>query len=98
MKVIKTNRNYKLYNSGFHCIIECYGVDTVNSREFYKLVNVCKEMYGEEQTWGRLEGSPFGHYIWNSNWRYDVNKKLNRLRIYLKNETDATLLMLKVIK
>ena len=94
MRVIKSNGNYKLYYSGFHYIVECYD-DTNDAREFYKLVNACKEMYGEETTWACPEGSKYGQYIWNSNWRYDINKKLKRRRLYLKNETDITLLMLK---
>lgn len=92
MEVIKSNGNYKLYYSGFHWIIECHENDK-DAKEFYKLVRACEEMYGEESSW--VNKDRLGYYTYNNNWRYDINKKLKRRRIYLKNESDVTLLMLK---
>lgn len=95
MKIIKSNRNYKLYNSGFHWIIECD--DNVNSPvKFYEIVKACEQMYGPEREWKRQrDDKAWTIMVYNHNWRYDINKKLKRRRIYLKNETDITLLMLK---
>lgn len=93
MKVIKSNGNYKLFYRGFHWIIQCHDSDK-DAGNFYKLVNACKEMYGPESEW-LPKPEPFGMYKHNDDWRYDINKKLKRRRLYLKNETDVTLLMLK---
>ena len=94
MKIIKSNRTFKLYNSGFHWIIQCDD-DEDSPAEFYKLVRACEANYGKETEWVTGEELTWGNYVWNTNWRFDVNKRLKRRRIYLKNETDVTLLMLK---
>lgn len=95
MKIIKSNRNYKLYNSGFHWIIECNDLHD-DPAKFYQIVKACEQMYGPEREWKNSDRERFWSFMtYNHNWRYEIVKKSKRRRIYLKNETDISLLMLK---
>jgi hypothetical protein len=88
MKVIKADGRYKLYDKGFtHIISFRYNSD----RKLYtELVKEFTQMYGPV----RIQDAEKGATVWNEDWRYEVNVKSKRRRIYLKNDSVLSLILL----
>ena len=93
MRLFKSDHRYKLHNQGFHHIIQFAWHNRQDSELFRAITKELAELYGPavEQTW--TNGCTYKTF--NPNYRYEQNQKCKRRRIYLKNETDATLILLK---
>jgi hypothetical protein len=95
MKFIESNHRYKLYNQGFGYIVSFSFRGTKDAALFASLCQSLAEMYGDEKELVMLEGG--GHcWKYNQNWRKEISSYAKRKRIYLRNGTDMTMLMLKV--
>ena len=94
MKFIQSNHRYKLYNQGFHYIIEFSLRGNKDAKLFSELVVALTEMYGEEKSLVEIPGK-IHMWKYNENWRREHNTYAKRKRIYLRNGTDMTMLMLK---
>lgn len=94
MKFIESNHRYKLYNSGVHYIVEFSLRGAKDAKLFSELVTALNEMYGDEKELVQIPGGAH-HWKYNENWRKELNTYAKRKRIYLRNGTDMTMLMLK---
>lgn len=91
MKIIKSDRRYKFYRSGFEHILE---FRTTRA----DVANYQSVLLGIEQTYG-----PYLSYNWevstqpkiNEKFKVDYSMKLKRRRIYLKTEQEVSLFLLK---
>ena len=95
MKIFKSDYRYKLHNQGFHHIIQFGWHYRSETELFSKIIKELEEMYGPHTETVYLDNG-YTHRRWNDNWRCEQVRKVKRRRIYLKNEMDATLIMLKV--
>jgi hypothetical protein len=95
MKLFKSDYRYKLHNQGFHHIIQFAWHYKTDSEMFRKIIRELEEMYGPHTETVFAE-SGITYRKWNENWRCEQVQKCKRRRIYLKNEMDATLILLKV--
>lgn len=92
MKLIKSDKRYKFFHSGFIHIIE-YRTTLSDRAEFQKMLKVIEDRYGPSEKWHQ-QGS-WGYNEANPNYRVDYSRKLKRRRIYLKSEQDLTFFILK---
>ena len=92
MRTIKTDGRYKLYSSGFHYIVEFKWHGLADQQMFSKLVDGLTDTYGSAKYFDKEKNA----YVLNSEWRYEIKKSAKRRRIYLKDESALSLVLLKV--
>lgn len=92
MKVIKSDRRYKYFHSGYQHIIE-FRTTIGDRQQFSKVLESLESMYGpaEQTSWD----SGWMNKTLNHHYRVDYSRKLKRRRIYLKKEQDVTFIVLK---
>ena len=95
MRLFKSDYRYKLHNQGFHHIIQFRWHNGNDTHLYRKIVEQLVEQYGP-QVQDEYDERYVVNRKWNENFRYEQNVKNKRRRIYLKNEVDATLILLKV--
>ena len=91
MRIIKSDRRHKLFNQGFTHILEF--------RAFMEQSQFNSIASGLEKTYGPAETTDYRnawiHRTLNHNYRLELNRKTKRRRIYLRNEKDVTMFILK---
>ena len=94
MHVFKSDGRYKLHSQGFQYIMSFRWGGHDDPKLFIKCTTILEELYGpmKDSHW-----DDDGHYHHNLNtvYRYEQVKKARRRRIYLKNESDVTLILLR---
>jgi hypothetical protein len=93
MKLIQSNHRHKYYYEGMTHIIEFKIKNSVERKLYVSMCRDLTEMYGP----AKIEtGVQYWDWKWNENYRTESNMYAKRLRIYLKDGANATLLMLKL--
>lgn len=95
MRTFKSDGRYKYYSQGLGHIVEFRWADTEDRRLFLKLRVALIELYGDDNE--RVTGNN-GYSYWKGNeyWRSEQNRSAKRRRIYLKDETALSLILLRV--
>lgn len=96
MNVIVSNHRYKLYNQGFKFIIEFRFKSSADAELFKQLSNYLTELHGPDKSSRLPQGQSWHIWEYNKHWRKEINNAAKRKRIYLENESDMSLIMLKV--
>lgn len=94
MKVFKSDGRYKLHNYGYVYIADFRWKNRDDEESYRKIMKGLEEMHGPQ--WEELPGGSF----WskkkrNEHYVLEVNKSAKRRRIYVKNESDITMALLK---
>ena len=92
MKVIKSDGRYNFFKHGFNTILE-FRVRIRDERDqYYNLTKALDELYGAYRTFdaARIQ------YKLNDDYRLQLMSDNKRRRIYLKNESVVSLLLLKM--
>mgnify|MGYP003351159885 FL=1 len=94
MKVIKSDGRYKFFNQGFNVILEFSLRDREESRQYATIFGLIEEMFGLHRQFDQKTSL----YKFNENYRVATTstKRSGKRRIYLKNETEVSLILLKV--
>ena len=87
MRLIKTDRRFKLYQYGFDCYVE-FGSDNWNNYNRY--MRYCRANLGNE-FWEFLGRGGAGNWRGNAHYR---NRRWNSKRIYFRGEKYYTLLLM----
>ena len=91
MKVIKSDGRYNYHRDGFTTILQFNMKIRVQRDEFIRLQTAVKELYGEP----RFIDAETGRWKTNANYRTQLMSDRKNRRIYLRDEAEVTLLMLK---
>ena len=92
MKVIKSDGRYNFHREGFTTILEFNMRIRPQRDQFFQLQSAVRELYGEP----RFIHPATGRWKMNENYRTQLMSDRKNRRIYLRNESEVTLLMLKV--
>ena len=92
MKLIKSDKRYKYFHSGFIHILE-FRTTLSDRAEFQKMLKAIEDVHGPAVKWNQ-QGS-WGYSETNNNYKVDYSRKMKRRRIYLKSERDLTFFLLK---
>ena len=96
MIVFKSDGRYKNYNRGFHHIIEFRWHNKDDTVMWIKMREHFEEMYGPAVSSEIVKGYLVREL--NTHYTLDQSKANRRRRIYVKDESDVTLVLLKVEK
>ena len=91
MKVIKSDGRYKYFNQGFGVILEFRIKVRPERDQYFKMYKAVESVYGEY----RKIVPATGRYAFNDHYRVNTMSDQKRRRIYLKDEAEVTLLLLK---
>lgn len=92
MKVIKSDRRYKYFHSGYQHILE-FRTTIGDGKQYRAVLEGLEDLYGPVENISWTNG--WMNKTLNNNYRVDYSRKLKRRRIYLKNEKDITFFVLK---
>lgn len=95
MNIFKSNHRYKLYNQGFHYIVEFATKHSVDGENYRKIFHALQEMYGPVRV-DVDNGTTWPDYKLNDNWRTGYAEKQKRRRIYLKDPQVYTMALLRM--
>lgn len=95
MKVFKSDGRYKLHSSGYEYIAEFRWKNRDDDASYSKIMKGLEAMHGPQ--WEEIPGSSFWLAKKKRNEHYvlEVNRNAKRRRIYVKNESDITMALLK---
>jgi hypothetical protein len=95
MKSFKSDGRYKYHNQGLGYIAQFRWAAMDDRLQFIALVKALVELYGPEK---EKYTSEAGYTLWkyNENWRCEQNRNAKRRRIYLKDESALTYILLQV--
>ena len=94
MKVIKSDARYQLYDRGFRIILE-FNMARNNEREYYWAIRrKLSELYGPSVTYESNGTLVAGKWIYNTEWRYLQKGRRGRARLFIKDETIVSYLLL----
>lgn len=96
MIVFKSDGRYKYYNKGFHHIIEFRWHNKDDTALWIKMREQFEELYGPAVSSEIVNGYLVREV--NSHYTLDQNKSARRRRIYVKDEADVTLVLLRTEK
>ena len=94
MKYFKSDGRYVNHDKGFHFVIAFAWSDRKDIELFNKILSRLKEIYGPEKENVPDEKWVTGRWKYNDFWRYERNMFAKRRRIYLKEESAVTLVLL----
>lgn len=92
MKVIKSDGRYNFHREGFTTIIQFNMRIRPQRDQFFQLQSAVRELYGEP----RFIDSDTGRWKTNENYRTQMMSDRKHRRIYLRSESEVTILLLKV--
>ena len=100
MKIINSDKRYKHFMQGYTVIAQFAWASLEDKAKFLSIVTGLKEMHGEQFLEIENNSNEKPYSIWsrrvrNPNYIIEQNKSAKRRRIYLKNETDITMALLK---
>ena len=94
MKVIKSDARHQLYYRGFRFILE-FNLARNNEREQYWAIRgKLSELYGSSVTYESNGTLASGKWIYNTEWRHLQKSKRGRARLFIKDETLVSYLLL----
>ena len=92
MKVIKSDARYKFFNQGFKVILE-FRIKVRQERDHYfKVYETVESIYGNFRTLNPETSK----YEINPNFRVNTMSDNKRRRIYLRDEAEVSLILLKI--
>lgn len=91
MKVIKSDGRYNYHKDGFTTILQFNMKIRTQRDHFFQMNTAVKELYGES----RFIDPGTGRWRSNENYRTQLMSDRKNRRIYLRDEQEVTLLMLK---
>lgn len=94
MIVFKSDGRYKNYNRGFHHIIEFRWNNRDDTAMWIKMREQFEELYGPASSSEIVNGYLVREL--NKHYTLDQNKAAKRRRIYVKEEADVTLALLRI--
>lgn len=94
MKQFKSDGRYKFYSNGLHYIAEFGWVALEERRLFAAILKQLEAMHGPVTYVVQNEGG-YSYRRYNENYRSEQNRKAKRRRIYLRDESDLTLALLR---
>lgn len=92
MKVIKSDGRYNYHKEGFTTILQFNMRIRPQRDQFFQLQTAVKELYGE----ARFIDTATGRWKTNENYRTQLMSDRKNRRIYLRSESEVTILLLKV--
>ena len=95
MKVFKSDGRYKLHNRGYTYIAEFRWKNRDDDAAYSTIGRGLESMHGPQ--WLDMPGKSIlgARRMRNENYVLEVNKNAKRRRIYVKNESDITMALLK---
>jgi hypothetical protein len=95
MKSFKSDGRYKYHDKGLGYIVQFMWSNLEDRNMFVKMIAALKELYGPEKDKYTSEA---GYTFWkmNEHWRCEQNRSAKRRRIYLKDESALTYILLQV--
>ena len=92
MKVIKSDGRYNYHKDGFTTILQFNMRVRPQRDQFFQLKAAATELWGDP----RFINAATGRWQHNENYRMQQMSDRKNRRIYLRNEQEVTLLMLRV--
>ena len=92
MKVIKSDGRYNYHREGFTTILQFNMRIRPQRDKFFELQSAVRQMYGEP----RFVDAGTGRWKTNENYRTQLMSDRKHRRIYLRSESEVTMLLLKV--
>jgi hypothetical protein len=94
MKIIKSDGRYKYFNAGYAYIADFIWRNREDEAAYKRIMDGLLEMHGPQ--WEELPGGSFWKKkIRNEHYVLEVNRSAKRRRIYVKNESDITMALLR---
>lgn len=95
MKAFKSDGRYKYHDKGLGYIVQFRWSEYTDRMRFSKMIDALRELYGPDKEKYTSEAG-YSLWKWNENWRCEQNREAKRRRIYLKDESVLSYILLQV--
>jgi hypothetical protein len=95
MRIFKSDGRYKHHHRGLTYIAQFGWANPEDRKLYFHLIETLEAMYGPHIEIKHDPSRNSHYHRRNENWDCEQNKNARRRRIYVRNESDITLLILK---